>query len=125
MEDIIKDNYIVKFVISSQLQVEFNVYPICHYKNGNKAGILYESKESLQLEVDEFNEQTCLREMSGFINWRGCWDERVYFDDGNEYWGSSFIELSKLFQNEIVPLARKKIQEANPQYITDKEFIKG
>ncbi len=109
----ILEDFIVHFS-DRGYDVYFNVYAV---NNGEE--VYYIDSEDNQECTPEFNEDRALKKMAGIFRWRGDWDERVYFPDGEEYWGSDFIKLCELYTEHIIPYCRDYIKKKEPEYDYD------
>lgn len=108
------DEFMVHIDIS-QKQLRFEVYPIEHWTHlgTNVKGMSYIDKEDSSEHREEFEEGKCLKKLEGSFCWRGVWEERLYFTD-NEYWGEDIEELSRLYNDIIVPWCKGFIKEREP-----------
>lgn len=109
----ILEDFIVHFS-DREYDVAFEVYAV---SNGEQ--IYYIDKEDNQECHTEFSENTALKKMEGLFRWRGVWDERIYFPNDEEYWGSDFIKLCELYKDHIIPYCRDYIKNKEPEYNYD------
>ena len=101
-------------------RLEFEVYPVQDWtqlKTG-KEGTSYIDKENEPNERQEFEEGKCLKKLEGSFCWRGVWEGRLYFTD-EEYWGEDIEELSRLYNDEIVPWCKNFIKDREPDNTYD------
>lgn len=94
--------------------LEFEVYPVQEWTNlstGEK-GTSYIDKENEPESREQFEEGKCLKKLEGTFCWRGVWEGRLYFPD-EEYWGEDIEELSRLYNDKIVPWCKEFIEKKN------------
>lgn len=109
------EDYIV-LINTDEHTLYFGVFPVVDWidSHGEK-GTSFIDKDNEPDHLDEFQEGKCLKKMSGNYCWRGVWEGRLYFDDC-EYWGEDIEELSRLYNDIIVPWCKKFIKKRNPEY---------
>lgn len=91
--------------------LNFEVYPIYDWTGpNNTSGVCYVDKENQPDTRDKYEDGKCLMKLEGSYCWRGCWEGRLYFPDG-EYWSEELAELSDLFIRFIEPWAKEYIQK--------------
>ncbi len=44
--------------------------------------------------------------LNGTYGWRGVWEGRIYFTQ-DEYWGTTLIDLAKIYKETITPICQK------------------
>lgn len=91
--------------------VYFECYPICYWESldGTKKGFNYIDKENEPDERDVFEKDKCLMKLEGSYCDRGVLEGRLYFPDA-EYWDEDIEELSRLYNDEIIPICKKLIK---------------
>lgn len=47
------------------------------------------------------------------VCWRGCWEDRLYFVDGEEYWCGDLREMADAW-DEFLPMIQEKIKQNSP-----------
>lgn len=92
--------------------VFFKCYPISYWSNidNSESGFNYIDKEKEPDEREIFEEDKCLKKIEGSFCWRGVWEGRLYFTD-QEYWGEDIEELSRLYNDKIVPVCKNLINK--------------
>ena len=100
--------------------LKFEVYPVQDWKSSitGKEGTDYIDKEDEPLGREEFEEGKCLKKLEGSFCWRGVWEGRLYFTD-DEYWGEDIEELSRLYNDKIVPWCKDFIKKREPHISYD------
>ena len=96
----VRMNDFMVHVDTRQNWLKFEVYPVqdwTHLPTG-KEGTSYIDKED---------------EPEGSFCWRGVWEGRLYFTD-DEYWGEDIEELSRLYNDKIVPWCKDFIKNREP-----------
>ena len=104
-------DYMVHFKTDKHT-LEFEVYPVQDWKHlptGEK-GFSYIGKENEPDTIEEFENGKCLIKLKGSFCWRGVWEGRLYFTD-EEYWGEDIEELSRLYNDFIVPWCKQFIKK--------------
>ena len=103
-----------------QHTIQFEVYPVqdwTHLPTG-KEGTNYINKEDEPDSREEFEECKCLKKLEGSFCWRGVWEGRLYFTD-DEYWGEDIEELSRLYNDKILPWCKDFIKNREPDNTYD------
>lgn len=85
-------------VINSEVQVCFTwdgwirgtVYPIWDSSDE----VLYQSKQSSDSVTDKADAKVLF---TFLFCWRGVWEGRIYFPDGEEYWSEELIEIASVW----------------------------
>ena len=96
---------------TDEFTLYFEVYPVqdwTHLPTG-KEGMSY-IDNVLSINLEEFEEGKCLKKLEGSYCWRGVWEGRLYFPD-EEYWGEEIGELSRLYNDCIIPWCKDFIQK--------------
>ena len=97
---------------TDEFTLYFEVYPVqdwTHLPPGKK-GTSYVDKENEPDTRADFEVGKCLMKLEGSYCWRGVWEGRLYFPD-QEYWGEEIEELSRLYNDCIVPWCKDFIQK--------------
>ena len=113
------DGFIVH-LDARQNWLKFEVYPVegwTHVLTGEE-GISYIDKENEPCERKEFEEDKCLKKLKGSVCWRGVWEGRLYFTE-DEYWGEDIEELSRLYNDKILPWCKDFIKKRDPHRYYD------
>lgn len=94
-------SHIVHFFVKNEHLVMFEVYSATKWDGrNNTSGICYLDKdEGIKLH-DTFDPEHCCCKLRGTLQWRGCWEGRMYFPD-SEYWAEELKELSDLYSTFI------------------------
>lgn len=102
-------------VDTRQNWLKFEVYPVQDWTHLPtwKQGTSYIDKEDEPDEREEFEEGMCLKKLEGSFCWRGVWEGKLYFTD-DEYWGEDIEELSRLYNDKIVPWCKDFIKKREP-----------
>ena len=106
-----------------QHRLEFEVYPVqdwTHLPTG-KEGMSYIEKENEPDEREEVEDGKCLTKLEGSFCWRGVWEGRLYFTD-DEYWGEDIEELSRLYNDKILPWCKDFIKNREPDNTYDDQY---
>jgi hypothetical protein len=95
--------------------LNFKVYPIIDWEklHSGEKGMSYVDKENEPDLRENFEQGKCLKKLEGSFSWRGVWEGRLYFTD-DEYWDSEIEELSRLYNDCILPWCKNFIKERNP-----------
>ena len=107
-----------------QHTLQFKVYPVTDVTDWEKGstgekGMSYHDKvEGVNEMHDQFEDGKCLKKLEGSFCWRGVWEGRLYFPD-EEYWDSELAELSKLYNDCILPWCKNFIKERDPHKYYD------
>jgi len=106
----------VHFSSKYEHHIEFAVYPISKWEGrNNTSGYSYFNKHDSDTH-DEFSEKESRMLFNGSYRWRGVWDSRVYFPDREEYNGSEFMDMARIFKQWISPYCREWLKKQQPQY---------
>lgn len=62
---------------------------------------------------DEFEEGKCVKKLKGWFCWHGVWEGRLHFTD-DQYWGREIEELSRLYNDKIMPWCKDFIKNRDP-----------
>ena len=103
-----------------QSWLKFEVYPVEdweHLPTGEK-GTSYIYIENEPDSREEFEEGKCLKKLEGSVCWRGVWEGRLYFTD-DEYWGEDIEDLSRLYNDKILPWCKDFIKNREPDNTYD------
>jgi len=123
--------YMVHFNIRTDEWITFDVYKIIEKRELTKKkkyliqSIKYCNINDPQTLVDKFEEGKCFKLLKGSICWRGHWDGRLWFPDGNEYFENEFNDLAKMYKNQITTWCRNRIKERNKEINYDLENTSG
>lgn len=108
------EDYIVHINILTDSWLKFSVYPAYI----DEKIVHYIDKEN-EPEIREiFEEEKCLKKLEGSFCWRGVWEGRLYFTD-EEYWGEEIEELSRIYNDHIVPWCKEYIIDKDPHNYYD------
>jgi len=112
-------DYIVHFKTDAH-RLEFEVYPVQDWEHlpTGKIGFSYIDKENDPDQREVFEEDKCLKKFEGSYCWRGVWEGRLYFTDG-EYWGEEISEMSDLYNNHIITWCKDFIKKRDPSNCYD------
>lgn len=102
--------------------LEFEIYPVQdweHVPTGKKGMSYIDNEEGWNEMHEEFIKDKCLMKLEGSFCWRGVWEGRLYFKD-DEYWGEEIEELSRLYNDCIVPWCKDFIMKREPHNYYDK-----
>lgn len=107
---IIRYDYYTVHINTDESWLYFNVYPSLKWtdRQGN-TGYLYKEKNTDE-DIKTFDKDKCLEKLNGSFCWRGVWEGRLYFTDG-EYWGEDIQELSELYNDKIIPFCKDFIKK--------------
>lgn len=84
--------YECRFEKNNNISYVGKIIPYCEQSDGKH---LYQDNDNSNY-YDEFSDKC--RVMFEFnINWRGCWDNRIYFKD-TEYWGEEMEDMNKVYE---------------------------
>lgn len=106
------DNFIVHYEDGkiNNLQINFEVYPVVDWTGPeNTKGTSYLDKDVPSEMLNEFDPKKAKMLFGGFVCWRGCFDNRVYFVDDEEYYDDELIEMADLYKNHLKPFFEKAI----------------
>ena len=95
--------------------LKFEVYPVQDWAHlpTEKKGTSYIDKKNEMDIRNVFEEEKCLKKLEGSFVWRGVWDGRLYFTD-DEYCGEDIEELSRLYNDKILPWCKDFIKKREP-----------
>jgi len=110
------DSMLMAHIIEDGKYFKFQVFHGCLDVDNN---FYYTSKDNNQYELEEFKEGEALVKMEGSFCWRGVWDGRLYFPD-EEYRGGDIENLSRFYNDEIVPYCKEQIMKNDPHNYYDK-----
>jgi len=107
----IRFNDFMVHVDTTQNLLQFEVYPVQDWVNlqTGEEGTSYIDKENEPDERYEFEKGKCLKKLEGSVCWRGEWEGRLYFTD-DEYWGEEIGQLSRLYNEKILPWCKDFIK---------------
>lgn len=99
--------------------IEFAVYPISEWSGPNDTkGFSYLNKHDSG-DHEDFSEENSRMLFNGSYCWRGVWESRIYFPDGEEYWGSELMDMARIFKQWIVPYCREWLKKQQPELTMD------
>lgn len=94
--------------------VEFEVYPVSDWTGINDTkGTDYYCLESS--DNKPFEQGKVLMSFYGSLCWRGVWESRLYFPDGNEYSSEELREVVELWTSKLEPMCKVKIKASEPE----------
>lgn len=94
--------------------IEFEVYPVSDWWGPNDTtGTSYLSQTSSDT-VDEFIHGGVAMSFYGSMCWRGVWESRIYFPDGEEYWGEELKGIADLWEKCVEPWCKEYLKKAQP-----------
>lgn len=103
--------------------LEFKVYPVSQWTGmNNESGWSYYNKTDSD-HHDVFSEEHSKMIFYGSYRWRGVWESRIYFPDGEEYWGSELMEMARIFKEWVAPWCKEWLQKQQPEFKMEDESI--
>jgi len=105
---------------TDEFTLYFEVYPVQDWTrpSTNESGMDYIDKENEPDSREIFETGKCLMKLEGSYCWRGVWEGRLYFSD-EEYWGEEIEELSRLYNDCIIPWYKDFIQKRESRELVE------
>ena len=114
-EPLFFSHYYIEYRIEHGYIMEYEVYPAYEIE-------LQDRSKKLEFEAQhdsngyEFFDKDHIRcVFTGNFRWRGVWDNRIYFPDGQEYRDDEFIELASFYRKILTPWAKDVCRKLQPE----------